>query len=44
MRVLGIDPGTVVMGYGVIESKDDEITLVDYGALTSPLRSPIGER
>ena len=44
MKVLGIDPGTAVMGYGVIESQDDEITLVDYGALTSPLRSPIGER
>ncbi len=44
MRVLGIDPGTIVMGYGVIDSKDDEITLVDYGALTCPLRSPIGER
>ena len=44
MRVLGIDPGTVVMGYGVIESRDDEITLVDCGALTSPQRSPIGER
>ncbi len=44
MRVLGIDPGTIVMGYGVIDSKDDEITLVDYGALTTPLRSPIGER
>jgi len=44
MRVLGIDPGTVIMGYGVIESRDDEITLVDCGALTSPPRSPIGER
>ena len=44
MRVLGIDPGTVVMGYGVIDSQDDEITLVDCGALTSPLRSPMGER
>jgi len=44
MRVLGIDPGTVIMGYGVIESRDDEITLIDCGALTSPPRSPIGER
>jgi crossover junction endodeoxyribonuclease RuvC len=43
MRVLGIDPGTIVMGYGVIES-NDEITLVDCGALVSPQRSPIGER
>lgn len=44
MRILGIDPGTVTMGYGVIESKEGEITLVDYGALSSPARSPIGER
>ena len=44
MKILGIDPGTVVMGYGVIESEDDEIALVDYGALVGPERSEIGER
>ena len=44
MRILGIDPGTVTMGYGVVESGDDKLTLVDCGALTSPARSPIGER
>ncbi len=44
MIVLGIDPGTIAMGYGVIESRDDEITLVDYGALATIARSPIGER
>ncbi len=44
MKVLGIDPGTVIMGYGVIESREDEITLVDYGTLNSPKRSTIGER
>jgi len=44
MIILGIDPGTVTMGYGVIESKEDEITLVDCGALNSPVRSLIGER
>ncbi len=44
MRVLGIDPGTVTMGYGVVEERDGEIALVDYGALNSPQRSPIGER
>ena len=44
MRVLGIDPGTIAMGYGVIESRDDEITLIDCGALTTAARSPIGER
>jgi len=44
MKILGIDPGTVVMGYGVIESENDEITLVDFGAITVPERSGIGER
>ena len=44
MRILGIDPGTVNMGYGVIDSEEDEVTPVDYGALSSPQRSPIGER
>ena len=44
MRILGIDPGTIVMGYGVIESRDDETTLIDCGVLTPTARSPIGER
>ncbi len=44
MRILGIDPGTIVMGYGAIESRDDEIALINCGALTAPARSPIGER
>ena len=44
MIILGIDPGTITMGYGVIESGEDEATLVNYGALTTRRRSPIGER
>ena len=44
IRVLGIDPGTLVMGYGVIESRDDDVTLIKYGAFTTQSRSPIGER
>ena len=43
-RILGIDPGIVTTGYGVIESREDEVTLIDFGALNSPTRSPIGER
>ncbi len=44
MRILGIDPGTVSMGYGVIDTSDDEIAMVDYGALVGEANSPIGER
>lgn len=44
MKVLGIDPGTVTTGYGVIESEGDDLALVTCGALKRPASSPIGER
>ena len=44
MRILGIDPGTLTVGCGIVESRDDEVTLVDYGALTNPSHLPIAER
>ena len=33
MRVIGIDPGTVVCGYGVIDSVGSKMKAVDYGAI-----------
>ena len=44
MKVLGVDPGTVTMGYGLIDNRDDEVTLVECGALSRPASAPIGER
>ncbi|MDZ4230514.1 MAG: crossover junction endodeoxyribonuclease RuvC [Dehalococcoidales bacterium] len=44
MIILGVDPGTIAMGYGIIAGKDDEISLVDYGSLNPAPRSPMGER
>lgn len=44
MKILGIDPGTIVMGYGVIESEDDEFSPVDFGAIKVSEHLPIGER
>jgi crossover junction endodeoxyribonuclease RuvC len=44
MKILGIDPGTVVMGWGVIEGEDNDLALVDFGAITVPEKSPMGER
>jgi crossover junction endodeoxyribonuclease RuvC len=44
MRVLGIDPGTITLGYGVIESDDNDVFLIKYGALKTNSRSSIGER
>lgn len=45
MIILGIDPGTITMGYGIIAvGDDDEVSPVDFGALSCSPRSPIGER
>jgi crossover junction endodeoxyribonuclease RuvC len=44
MRVLGIDPGTIIMGYGIIDSQDSDVTLIKYGTFKTQERSPIGER
>jgi crossover junction endodeoxyribonuclease RuvC len=44
MIVLGIDPGTIIMGYGILESRNADISLIKYGAIKPQSRSPIGER
>jgi len=33
MRVIGIDPGTIVCGYGVVDSVGSKMTAVVYGAV-----------
>lgn len=41
MRMLGIDPGTALMGYGVVEQTGSRMRAVAYGALvTTPDMSP----
>ena len=37
MRILGIDPGYAIVGYGVIDKdKSGKCTVVDYGAINTP--------
>lgn len=33
MRVLGIDPGTAIVGYSIIDCKNNKIQLIDYGCI-----------
>lgn len=33
MRIIGIDPGTAIVGYGVLEIKGGKATLLDYGTI-----------
>lgn len=33
MRILGIDPGTAIVGYGIIDYEKNKFTVVDYGCI-----------
>lgn len=37
MRILGIDPGTGILGFGVIESNKGKVQLVDAGVIRTPV-------
>ncbi|MBQ8612869.1 MAG: crossover junction endodeoxyribonuclease RuvC [Ruminiclostridium sp.] len=36
MRIIGIDPGYAIVGFGVIEYDRARFSVVDYGAVTTP--------
>lgn len=44
MKILGIDPGTGILGFGVIEVIGTTITLVDAGVIRTPAHTPHDER
>ena len=35
MIILGIDPGYAIIGYGVLEYKNNKFRVIDYGAITT---------
>lgn len=44
MRILGIDPGTGICGFGVINVDRGKPTLVDAGVISTPPHTPLPER
>jgi crossover junction endodeoxyribonuclease RuvC len=38
MRILGIDPGTGILGFGVIEANGSKVQLVDAGVIRTPVK------
>jgi len=44
VRILGLDPGSHVCGYGVIEVIDAKLTYVECGVLTAPADRAMEER
>jgi crossover junction endodeoxyribonuclease RuvC len=44
MRILGIDPGTATVGYGIIEVNNDQIIVVNYGFIQTSSKSQMSHR
>jgi crossover junction endodeoxyribonuclease RuvC len=44
LRVLGIDPGTAITGYGIVEGDGDHLSLATYGVITTPSDKPLAQR
>ncbi len=44
MRIIGIDPGTGILGFGVVDVEHGKTRLVTAGVITTPAHTPIDER
>src|ERR1700733_8572602 len=38
MRIIGIDPGTGILGFGIIEVANGKVQLVDAGVIRTPVK------
>lgn len=44
MRIIGIDPGTGILGFGIIDFQKGKLQLVDAGVIRTPVNHPDAER
>jgi crossover junction endodeoxyribonuclease RuvC len=44
MRIIGIDPGTGILGFGVIDARGGKTKLVTAGVITTPAHTPLADR
>jgi crossover junction endodeoxyribonuclease RuvC len=44
MRIIGIDPGTGILGFGVIEVLGKKAVMIDAGVIKTPAHTPLDER
>lgn len=44
MRILGIDPGYAIVGWGVLDYNAGRFTVVEYGAITTEAGTPMPQR
>lgn len=44
MRILGVDPGTVVLGYGIIQKNGNTVEALDFGCLKLSSKEQFSQR
>jgi len=44
VRILGIDPGYAIVGWGAVEYRGSHFSCLDYGAVTTPAGLPLPQR
>lgn len=44
MRILGVDPGYAIVGFGVVDHQNNHFTTVEYGAITTPAKTEFSLR
>ena len=44
MVILGIDPGIGRAGWGIVETKGSQITIIDFGCIETPANSELVSR
>lgn len=44
MRIIGIDPGYAIVGYGIIDYQNTRFSVVDYGAILTEAGTPFNVR
>jgi len=44
MRILGIDPGTGILGFGVVDVTNNKYQMVTAGVISTPAHTPLDDR
>ena len=44
MRILGVDPGSIHLGYAVVESKGGQLRSISHGTISAPRSLPLADR
>ena len=44
MRVLGVDPGSIKSGYGIIDEQENTLIMVEYGVIRTAPKTPLAQR